>query len=76
MGRTQQFPVRLPVSRPRIQRLSHCLSARRPVISAVVSAHGSSDGLKAPSVKQAAYRHERIAFLHFAVACLLHHRLD
>ena len=72
-GRTQQFPVRLPASRPLLQRLSRCLAARRPVISAVAGAHGAADGLKAATVKQAAYRQARGAWAGPAdAACLIH----
>ena len=53
VGRTPEFPVRVPASRRQLDHLLCCMLARRPVILAMLEAHGN---LQAPGVKQAAYR--------------------
>ncbi|KAL4459052.1 hypothetical protein ABPG75_013917 [Micractinium tetrahymenae] len=54
VGRTPSHPVRVPASQRQLEVLRRCMAGRRPVVLAVLGAGGR---LRAPEVKQAAYRY-------------------
>ncbi|KAI7844666.1 hypothetical protein COHA_001755 [Chlorella ohadii] len=57
IGRTPEFPVRVPADLQTLERLARCMAARRPVVLTTVGAGVATepDGLATQPVKQAAY---------------------
>lgn len=53
VGRTPEFPVRVPASQRQLEVLGRCMEGRQRVILALLGAGGRAT---APEVKQAAYR--------------------